>query len=227
MSLKVIGVGLGRTGTASLKVALEQLGIGRCYHMGEVPQNQGHIDLWIQAAAGNPNWDKLFEHYSATTDYPACNFWRELTDYYPSAKVLLSVRDANRWFESTQETIFAPRFREVMRPTPFGTLCEKAVWPDFKDRIDDREFMVSYFERRVEEIKRVIPKDRLLVYEVKQEWGPLCEFLELPVPDEPFPRINSRDETKRLLESVLAGGSPEEGIAEAAGDLFGDKEKQR
>ena len=104
MTLKLIGAGLGRTGTASLKVALEELGIGRCYHMSEILQNPACTQDWIDAANGNADWDKIFSGYTATVDNPGCGFWRELADYYPNAKVILTIRDAEKWYESTDET---------------------------------------------------------------------------------------------------------------------------
>lgn len=229
MKLQVIGAGLGRTGTASLKVALEQLGVGRCYHMGEVMANLDSIELWVRAADGAPDWEQTLDGFGAAVDYPACSFWRELADYYPSAKILLSVRDANRWFESTQETIFSPMALEFIKKTPMKEFMEKTVWHEFDGRIHDRDFMVPYFERRIGEIKDAMTDDRLLVYEVKQGWEPLCEFLGVSVPDTPFPRVNSRDETKRLLESLAAGHSDqslEEQMKEVSGDLFGEHPKE-
>jgi hypothetical protein len=223
MALKVVGAGLGRTGTASLKVALEELGIGRCYHMGEVLQDPAHIDHWLNAADGKPDWDSLLADYSATVDYPACTFWRELAEYYPEAKVLLSVRDATSWFESTNATILSPKFNDFVTGSPFGDMLNKVIWDTLDHRMDGREFMVSYFNRRNDEIRAAIPNDRLLVYEVKQGWQPLCEFLDLPVPDKPFPRVNTRDETKQLINQVIAqsGDTPDEkALSTAADKLF-------
>ncbi len=223
MALRVIGAGLGRTGTASLKVALEQLGIGRCYHMGEVLADPSRIDHWLDAANGSPDWDTTFDGYSAAVDYPACTFWRELADLYPEGKVILTVRDANSWFESTNATIMAPRFNAYIEPSPFGELVRRTIWNTLDGRMGDREFMVSYFERRNEEIRAALPAERLLVYEVAQGWGPLCEFLDVPAPDTPFPRINTREETKQLLEIMISGGEgelAEEAMAKAAGELF-------
>ena len=225
MALKIVGAGLGRTGTASLKVALEKLGVGRCYHMSEALANPEHMDLWLNAANGNPDWDGLLGEYGASVDYPACTYWQELADYYPDAKVLLTVRDAGRWFESVNETIMSPEFNEHIKGSPFGDLLEAVVWKTLDYRMQDRDFMVQYFERRTAEIKAVIPAGRLLVYEVKQGWQPLCEFLDLQVPDEPFPRINSRDETKQLLATLMSSGPDgpgEEQMAEVAKELHGD-----
>lgn len=223
MSLKVVGAGLGRTGTASLKVALERLGIGRCYHMGEVMTRPEDTVLWMQAADGNPDWDRLLGDYGATVDYPACTFWRELADYYPEAKVLLSVRDADSWFESTQATIFSKALRDWASASPLEEFMRKTVHGTLGDKIDDRDYMVNYFEERIEQIKSELPADRLLVYQVKEGWGPLCEFLELPVPDEPFPRVNSRDDTMRMIEAIVQAGDDraiDEVLSERARDLF-------
>ena len=205
MALTVIGAGLGRTGTASIKVALERLGISPCYHMLELIENPQHLDFWMRAADGGVDWEELFVDYDGAVDQPACLYWKELSEVYPDAKVLLSVRDANRWFESTQETIFAPAFREHIRQTPFGHFLERVVWRDLAAGIDDRDFMTSYFEKHSQKVIDAIPSERLLIYEVKQGWGPLCEFLQASVPDEPFPHVNSREETKKVVETILKG----------------------
>lgn len=226
MALSLIGAGLGRTGTASLKVALEELGLEKCYHMAEVLQHPDHVGLWLDAAGGKPDWDRIFDGYAAAVDYPVCQVWRELADYYPDAKVLLSVRDAERWFESTQATIMSPQFIEWAKVGPWGEMARKLVWADFGDRIHDRDFMVNYFEKRTEAIKASLPADRLLVYEIKQGWGPLCEFLDVPVPDKPFPRVNSREETAEFIRTIIAS-SPDGLIPpEAEGmvdELLGEK----
>jgi hypothetical protein len=203
MALEVIGAGLGRTGTASIKVALEKLGIGRCYHMGEVLAKPADADRWVNAADGNPDWDNLFNEYGAAVDYPTCAFWQELADFYPNAKVVLSVRDANSWFESTRDTIFSPQLREWSKTSPFGHFLQRTVWRAFGDRFQDRAFMVSYFEHRTDQIRSAIPPDRLLVYEVKDGWEPLCDFLQIQAPDEPFPRVNNREETAQMIEAII------------------------
>src|SRR5262249_44998992 len=128
MPLKLIGAGLGRTGTLSLKGALEAIGYGPCYHMAEVMANPSATSLWVDAANGKPNWEALFKGYAATVDYPGCSFWRELAQAYPSAKVLLSVRDPDKWFESTQETIFSEKISGMLRKSPMNEFFEKTVW---------------------------------------------------------------------------------------------------
>lgn len=194
MPLELIGAGLGRTGTLSLKMALERLGFGPCYHMMELWEHQEHALEWVRAADGHPDWNHLLGGYRSTVDYPACTFWRELAQIYPAARVLLSVRDPDRWFESTQATIFNETTAAPIKDSPLSEFFRKTVWGDFDDRIHDRDFMVEAFQRHNAEVERTIAPERLLVYEVAQGWQPLCEFLGVPVPDEPFPRVNSSQE---------------------------------
>ena len=204
MTFQLIGAGMGRTGTASLKVALEQLGLGRCYHMSEILQNPERTEDWINAANGNPDWDKIFSDYGATVDNPGCGFWKELADYYPNAKVILTIRDAEKWFESTVETIHSPDFVYSIKNSPFGEMLQKTVYDTMENQMQNKDFMVSFFNRRTEEIKNTIAPERLLVYDVKEGWGPLCRFLDVPVPATDFPRINSREETKEIIANMIA-----------------------
>jgi hypothetical protein len=191
MALKVVGSGLGRTGTMSLKLALEQLGLGPCHHMVEVFMHPESVPLWIAAGEGRPDWEAIFAGYASMVDYPGCKFWRELADFYPDAKVVHSVRDPQNWFESTQATIFAPNSLALGAPEPMRTFFAM-ITADFAGRLNDRDFMIDYFARHTERVVATIPKERLLVFEAKQGWGPLCEFLGVPVPDTPFPRENTR-----------------------------------
>jgi len=222
VSLKVIGAGLGRTGTASLKLALEQLGIGRCYHMGEVGNNWSHTEKWLSAAHGNPDWDDIFKGFEATVDYPACNFWKELAEAYPEAKVILTMRNANDWFDSASATILSPKLIEWQKKSFLGDFIKKAVLKGIDEHVYERCFMIRHFEQHNSAVKQVIPNERLLVYEVKDEWEPLCNFLGLPIPDGPFPRVNSRKETEDLIKSVTAH-PPEEDMDH---ELLGEYGKQ-
>ncbi len=226
MTLKIIGAGLGRTGTASTKLAIEQLGVGRCYHMGEVIAHPADIEYWMRAADGQPDWDTLLADFAATTDYPACTFWRELAEHYPEAKVLLNVRDAEGWFESVNQTIMSPQLIEHVKDTPFGAFNKRTIWDTVEGRMTDRPYMIAHFRRHIEEVKAAIPADRLLVFDVKQGWEPLCAFLRLPVPKGPFPRVNSREETRAMFQSMMAadpGVDLSERLGEVAKGLFGDK----
>ncbi|HWA64034.1 MAG TPA: sulfotransferase [Caulobacteraceae bacterium] len=193
MALKVIGSGLGRTGTLSLKGALEQLGFGPCHHMVEVFMHPETVPLWVEAGAGRGDWDRIYEGYGSTVDYPGCKYWRELADHFPDAKVLHSVRDPDKWFDSTQATIFAPGSPAVNAPPPMKPFFE-TLTGEFGEKIHDRAYMIDHFHRHTEAVKAAIPKERLLVYDVAEGWGPLCAFLGVPVPETPFPRVNSREE---------------------------------
>lgn len=219
MTLKVIGAGMGRTGTASLKVVLESLKLGNCYHMSEVLKHPESTVDWINAAEGNPNWGKIFNGYSATVDNPGCNFWKELAAFYPNAKIILRIRDPEAWFNSTNETIHSVEFAQFIKNSPFGEMIQKAVWDVMDNRMQDKDYMIEFFQNRTAEIETTIAPERLLVYRVSEGWGPLCEFLGVPVPNMEFPRINSREETKQMLAGILAssGGQVSEEVMEAAG----------
>jgi len=209
MALKVVGSGLGRTGTMSLKLALEQLGLGPCHHMVEVFMHPESVPLWVEAGHGPGDWDRIFDGYQSMVDYPGARFWREIADHYPDAKVLHSVRDPDRWFESTQETIFAPGSAVDSGPGPMRAFFD-VVSAGIAGRLHDRDFMIDHFNRHTEAVKAAIPADRLLVFDVKQGWEPLCAFLGVPVPDTPFPRENSREEFKaRIAGSARPGGAPD------------------
>jgi hypothetical protein len=204
MALKVIGAGYGRTGTMSLKLALEQLGFGPCFHMSEAIANPACVPDWIEACRGRPDWDRLFAGYHSTVDHPGCAFYRELAGAYPRAKVVLTVRDPNDWFDSTQATVFSPKMRERVADPQFKEFLTGTVWGLFGAGIDDREFMVEQFERHSTEVKGAIAAGRLLVFTVSQGWEPLCEFLGVAVPATPFPRVNSRAEMQAMLALAAA-----------------------
>jgi hypothetical protein len=209
MALKLIGAGLGRTGTLSLKLALEQLGFGPCYHMAEVLMDPSRGPDWLRAAGGQSDWNTIFNGYAATVDYPGCMFWRQLIQFYPSAKVLLSVRNPHEWFDSALQTIFSEEQNAPFVTSVLGEFFKKVVFSAYGDRIHDRDFMIAAFQRHNDEVEQVVPRDRLLVYEVTQGWPPLCKFLGVPIPDLPFPRINSREERAQALASMAQSpGAP-------------------
>ena len=201
MALKVVGSGLGRTGTKSMQTALNMLGLGPCHHMVEVFQNPESRFLWIDASKGKPNWDAIFANYQSMVDYPGAHYWRELAAHYPDAKVLHTVRDPDQWFESTQATIFAPDGPGT-KPGPFSDFFASFL-SDFGDKLHDRAFMTDYFRRHTDNVVHTIPKERLLIYQVGEGWNPLCKFLGVPVPAEAFPSENSRaDFIARMKERV-------------------------
>jgi hypothetical protein len=211
LSLKVIGAGLGRTGTMSLKFALEHIGFGPCYHMIEfmahVPE---HLPRWLPVLDGSPDWGRVFEGYASTVDYPGCTYWRELVAKWPDAKVILTVRDPGSWFESAHETVLSSRMRDMIGQSPISRFMEATVNSDFGDRIDDRAFMTDYFERWNQAVIDEVPPDKLLVFQAKDGWAPLCEFLGVPVPPEPYPRVNSREQMNERVRqgTVQAQAAP-------------------
>jgi len=213
MAMQVIGAGYGRTGTASLKLALEQLGFDPCYHMFEVIQNPAFIEGWRRAAAREPDWDAIFEGYQAAVDFPAASFWRELADYYPDAKVILSTRSPESWFASVSETIFNPDLRTGSQTDPFPMMVKETIFDRLGVDPADEAAMIDRFRRHEAEVKEAIPAERLLVFEAKQGWAPLCAFLGVPVPDTEYPRVNSREETRALLEALARGEAPPPGAA--------------
>jgi hypothetical protein len=222
--VKVIGAGFGRTGTTSLKAALEKLGFDPCYHMTEVFAHPEHADFWISAWRKEPvDWEGVIGGYEATVDWPACTFYEELMERYPDAKVLLSVRDPESWYQSTRSTIYElTKLIEgstisrwifgLMSLLIFGgftgrrsSLANDIIWEGtFDGRFEDKDYAIEVFERHNEEVKHRVPPERLLVYEVKQGWGPLCEFLSVPEPDEPFPRLNDTAQMRRGMKAVRA-----------------------
>jgi hypothetical protein len=200
MSLQVIGAGLGRTGTLSLKAALEQLGFGPCYHMTRIFEHIEHGPMWQQFAAGaRSDWDSLLGAFNSAVDWPASYFWRELAAFYPQAKVILTVRDSERWFSSIDGTLF--RFMLASEvPDDEAARRQIAMARDivqqrtFGDCITDRAHVIDVYERHNRTVQQTLPTERLLTYDVAQGWAPLCAFLNAPVPDEPFPRINAQQE---------------------------------
>jgi hypothetical protein len=191
MSLEVIGAGFGRTGTMSLKVALEQLGYGPCYHMIEIFEYPDHVPLWEAAARGETvDWEEMFTGYRATVDWPGCSFYKELMEAYPNAKVLLNVRAPDKWYESARNTIYTTL--NIPDPPPGRQVVDKLVWEQtFDGNFEDRQHAIEVFEQHNEEVKKHVPPEQLLEYQVSEGWEPLCEFLGVEVPkDKPFPRLN-------------------------------------
>lgn len=203
MPLSVIGAGFGRTGTMSLKLALDRLGFGPCYHMTEVFKNPKAPDYWEAAADGKPvDWEEIFAGYRSSVDWPGATFYKQLADAYPEAKVILTVRDPDSWFKSTQVTIFS---RHIPDDTddPWGRMVLKVVADLFERRMTDKQKLIEVYNRHNAAVQRTIAPERLLVYEVAQGWEPLCAFLGAEVPDEDMPRANTTEEFQQHLTHVL------------------------
>ena len=219
MPLELIGVGFGRTGTDSTRVALNRLGYP-CYHMREVIENRAnrsHLDFWNRVAASEPgtqhDWEEVFAHYRATVDNPAACVWRELIEAYPDAKVLLTLHPGgpDAWYDSTLETIYsAERMWEwalLRRVWPWarklGEMTKRLVWQrSLRGTMKDRARAIARYHEHIDEVIATVPEDRLLVYRVSEGWPPLCELLGEPVPDEPFPRVNERKAMRRTVVGV-------------------------
>jgi hypothetical protein len=198
MALQVIGAGAARTGTNSLKLALERLLGGTCHHMYEILRHpEDEVAAWTAAIEGRPvDWDAMMRGYTAIVDWPGALFWSELLACNPDALVLLSLRDPEEWYASCHRTVF-----EKLREEP-GAAWLRSIVALLGDRFcndfDDRHAMIDAFERQNAEVRRLVPADRLLEWTVTEGWAPICERLELPVPDEEFPVTNSTTEFREL-----------------------------
>jgi hypothetical protein len=208
--MKVIRAGFGRTCTMSLKAALEELGYGPCYHMIELFEHPEHVERREAAVRGEPvDWEDMFAEYRATVDWPGASFYKELMEAHPEARVLLSIRDPHRWYESTKNTIYAtvnPSPEMIAAVGPGPQLNNDLIWKrTFGENFEDRQHAIEVFERHNEEVKEHAPADQLLVYEVKEGWEPLCDFLGIETPKgKPFPHLNDTDLFQRMVREHSA-----------------------
>lgn len=220
MPIRVIGAGFGRTGTLSLKKALEILGFAPCYHMEIVFSHPWHARSWLRVYTRAPvDWEDLLGRYQAIVDWPGCTYYRELLDTYPQARVILTVREPQQWYTSTAKTIYS-----VMNRFPLNRsggwipllnslidMLNRLIWEGtFHGRFADQQHALQVFEDHIAEVQRQVPPEKLLVYQIKQGWEPLCRFLGVPEPEGiPFPHLNDRQgylRKVRLLTLGLLGG---------------------
>ena len=200
MTLSVIGAGFGRTGTLSTKLALETLGLGPCHHMEEVFTHPEQLPYWRAAIDGQPvDWEQAFAGYHSTIDWPSTHYWRQLADYFPDAKILLGVRPAEVWWNSFEKTI--AKLLEIRQSIPdeyvrsFLDMANKMITEQtFGNQMHDKKSALIAYQQRIDDVTRAIAAERLLVFDVAQGWEPLCEFFDRPIPQEEFPKTNSRDE---------------------------------
>jgi hypothetical protein len=196
--MHVIGAGVGRTGTYSLKLALNQLGFGPCHHMEEVLHDQPvHVPLWSAAVNGQPDWSAIYKGYNSAVDWPTAGFFRELSAAYPSAKFVLTHRSPESWAASFSETIYKLMADKDQIPPEMHAWLEMGTGVIAKTGFPrglDMPSLIQAFTDHNDAVKAAIPADRLLVYQVKEGWGPLCAYLGVPVPAGPFPRSNDRGE---------------------------------
>jgi hypothetical protein len=203
MTLKVIGAGFGRTGTDSMRDALNMLGFGPCHHMLEVNAHDEQKQMWralVQGAA--PDWNRLFAGYSSSVDWPSSYYWRELIEFYPQAKVVLTYRSAESWWKSFEQTILAG-IQMSSDPESLGlALIRDKV---FGGRQADRAHAIALYEQNVNAVKATVPPDRLLVHNLGDAWEPLCAHLGVPVPAAPYPNRNT---TSDFQNAVLKQAPP-------------------
>ncbi|MBO6689013.1 MAG: sulfotransferase family protein [Alphaproteobacteria bacterium] len=207
MALKVIGAGFGRTGTLSMKAALEQLGYDKCHHMLEVFPSDAQLNMWHRISQGDtPDWDAVFDGFQASVDFPSSGYWRELAEHYPDAKIILTTRSFDSWYESANETIWpvsrdipgwltvVPKVRKIKQMT-YGAIWDRL----FGGRFENKEAARQVFEQHEADVKATFPAERLLVFHPKEGWEPLCTFLGKPVPEGDFPNVNDRAEFKKRI----------------------------
>jgi sulfotransferase family protein len=200
MELAVVGAGVGRTGTHSLKVALERLLDAPCHHMLEILGDPTQIPAWTDAIEGRPvDWATMLSGYGAIVDWPGGSFWPELSAANPDALVLLSVRDPESWYRSASNTIFLTFDNTPPEIAPWMDTVRKLLHDRFSDRFDDPTSMMDAFTRHNDNVRARVPADRLLEWTPGDGWEPICERLGLPVPAEPFPITNTTDEFREMV----------------------------
>jgi len=213
MPLHIIGAGFGRTGTASLRAALEILGFSPCYHMFEIRDRPWLAAGWIRTMKSDtPNWSRLFSGYQATVDWPGAAIYAELMRAHPQAKVILTTRPADEWYRSAHDTIYTiyaslPSWLSWPGSPARSmiALLEGIIWEGtFENRFHDQEFATAVFERHNARVVATVPADRLLVYPIQDGWEPLCRFLDVPIPAVPFPHVNERRELQRFASVIRA-----------------------
>jgi hypothetical protein len=201
MSLRIVGAGVGRTGTHSLKVALEQLLGGPCYHMVEVFGHPDHVPVWHAAMTGESvDWNALFEGYGATVDWPGAAVWESILAANPDALVLLSTRDsADTWWRSASRTIFIPMTSGAPVGDSAWQQMAQAMFGRFAPDLTDEPAVKAAYAAHNAHVRATVPADRLVEWQPAEGWGPLCAALDVPVPDAPFPVTNTAEEFRQML----------------------------
>jgi hypothetical protein len=199
--LEVIGAGFGRTGTHSLKLALEVLGFGPCHHMFEIRQSADQLEVWKAIArTGSGDWHAALSGFKSLVDWPGVKYWKELAQAFPAAKIILTYRDPKSWYQSFAETIVrANRAGLYHDPDPhtrgMAELVDEVVFKQtFDNRPEDENHATAVYLRHMADVLTQIPKERLMFYNVAQGWQPLCTFLDVAVPSQEFPQTNSKTE---------------------------------
>lgn len=223
MSIKIIGAGLPRTGTNTLKESLERLGYKKTYHMKELLVHPEDLRYWMQLKnTSTTQWDELYKGFQATVDFPGYPWYKEHMKRYPDAKVILTVRPFEQWYTSVYSTIwqagpqtlpqklammskllFNPRLRSVIKCVKFAKSMIFGV--HLQGKFQDKAFAEKVFYKHIEDVKAYVPAHKLLIYDVSEGWGPLCEFLNVPQPVEPLPHLNKKENFKTMLVELMNG----------------------
>ncbi len=223
MSLKVIGAGFPRTGTNSLKIALEKLGYGKAYHYKDLVNNPDDLQYWktLQDTA-TTDWDKVYKGYQASVDFPCYPWYKEHLKQYPDAKVILSTRPFEEWYESAKSTIYVAgpktliqkvqlkkrllldnRMRKVMACRKF---VKNYLWQvQFQGKFEDKEFVKGIWNAHHDGVQNYVAPDQLLIYNLNQGWKPLCDFLGTKIPTDPIPHLNKKEDFNSMMQSMLSG----------------------
>jgi len=223
MSIKVIGAGFPRTGTNSLQVALDKIGYGKAYHFKELLNNPSKLRYWtILRDTGTTDWDSLYSGYQASVDFPCYPWYKEHLARYPEAKVILSTRSFEGWYNSVKETIYVagPKTqvqklklkikllfdKELQQVQNCRKFVKNYLWEiQFQNKFDDKDFVRKIWDDHHEEVIKSVPEEKLLVYELREGWKPLCDFLGVDIPLEPLPHLNKKEDFNDMMQSLLSG----------------------
>ena len=204
--MKVIGAGLGRTGTNSLKIALEQLLDGPCYHMFELFQRPEDVSVWHACTKGEDvDLQALLNGWVATVDWPGAPLFDKLATAFPDAKVLLSLRDAEEWYRSANRTIFQVRRDGAGNPNPLAELVDEQFEKWLTGNVDNKSETIAAFNRHNERVRQTIPADRLIEWHTGDGWGPICAGLSMPEPSTPFPHSNASGDFQDTVDAARRG----------------------
>lgn len=223
MSIKIIGAGFPRTGTTTLKRSLEELGYSKTYHMKELLVNPEKLPFWLELEQSRTtDWDKLYDGYQASVDFPGYPYYKEQMEKYPDAKVILTVRPFDKWYASVESTVWKAGPQNL--PEKLGMMWKMLINPrvrkvvqcikmfkrvffakQMQGKFTDKAFAEKLWNDHIEEVKAHVPVDKLLIYDVRDGWEPLCKFLDKPIPAEPLPHLNKKENFKEMLPKLMKG----------------------
>ncbi len=223
MSIKIIGAGFPRTGTSTLKECLQILGYSKTYHMKELLVNPEDLHYWTTLKeTGTTDWDKLYNGFAATVDFPGYPWYKQHMKQYPDAKVILTVRPFEKWYTSINSTIknagpktlpqklmamaklaVSARFRKVIKCVKFAK--QTIFAEELQGKIEDKAEAEKIFDKHIADVKAYVPAEKLLVWDVSDGWAPLCNFLNKAIPNDTFPHANKKENFKEMLGELAKG----------------------